>query len=226
MLMKKKLQYSFALLFFLCFCSSCFDYKERLYLNADFSGKVQITYTVPVSEKKRESLVSFLPVSKEQIQEAYEQFLEQGQAQLKSLDIDIIPELVEKGTNDAAAAPKSSNIRVSYELVFQDPKILEHLPLDNTQVFRTRKQIQIRRVFKALSSTNKAKKNFVSRIRSYIMNKFAKHSLSYTTHFPQGFRFASKLGQQSKKGFHTYHIASSRLLDAKKNTEWLLIIQK
>ncbi|MFN3604998.1 MAG: hypothetical protein ACK4UJ_09840 [Leptonema sp. (in: bacteria)] len=49
----------------------CYDYQEEIILNPDFSGKVFLKYTIPVSKRNQKSYINFLPYLREDFVEFF-----------------------------------------------------------------------------------------------------------------------------------------------------------
>ena len=202
--------------FLFCFVG-CFDYYENIKFRKDFSGTVHIRYTVPIFGPglESESKLSFLPSTREGIQKQYEKILSTKKAMLRNLKI--VP------VEAALKSDESSKIQVSYEIAFQNPKVLEDLPLTNIKVIRKYRRIEIHRSFPSAERT--VKNIFIERILEHFQKKLGSHSLHYTTQFPQGFRISSNKGRFIKKTRHVYSVPLKSTLDPG-NESWALVLEE
>ncbi len=203
----------------LFFLIACFDYKERITFNDDFSGTMSIDYVVFLSKKENSSLLGFLPTTKEGVLKQYEKLILTKKAQLTGLSF----QSVEK---ELKSKKKQRGIRVSYTIAFRNPVVIESSPLQNTKVIQnSNRRLEIRRSFPTLSK--KEWKNIVTkRIIKYITKKFSNHSISYETHFPDGYIVTSNKGKFSSKINHSFSLFLKKTLLPSENIDWSFLLEK
>jgi len=142
----KYLIYIFLILPFLTFYN-CFDYEETITFKKGYSGTVEITYSVPLKEDKKSSMIRFLPTQKAAIQAK----INQGMGNTIGTKIrDYQFRLLEKGEFDEPFFENKG--RVSYKIDFIEISELERMLPGNMITKFKGKSLVIKREFPSLTS--------------------------------------------------------------------------
>ena len=209
--------------------SGCFDYYEKVELKEDFSGSLQIIYTVPVSEESL-SRLSFLAAKEEDIREHYREAKIKSDFQLRDIEITPIKAKAEKkhlkSKKQSKKREKKNSLRVSYRIDFSNPKILEYTPLRNTKILESKERLQIQRSFPALQSQTKIKGPILKRIAKHLRKHFSKRTISYTTILPENYKISTNKGTMDKDKTHTYKLSLLKTIEASKDIFWSLNLKK
>lgn len=137
---------NFLLLFVLFFfMSNCFEYEEVITFRKNFSGLIEISYTVPLKSNNEESLIKFLPITEEQIQQKLNKGLFSKNIQIKDYSFKLIP----KKENDPS--PFKNKGKVSYRIDFTEPSQLDGIVLGSLYVRKKANTLTIKREFKTIN---------------------------------------------------------------------------
>lgn len=185
-------------IFLLVFFSGCFDYQEKIIFAPDFSGVVEISYTVPVYKETGNSMLKFLPSSESEVKEKYGIYLSAGSFTLK----DFTSKTTTAGDDD----PFPDRVEVSYRVLFKEAQVLEHILMGETDVFRRGGYLFIRRKFPASPPLDENSPTFTRNFHERIVQSFAKHFLSFNIVFPWYYDLVTNYGSFTKPGVHSFQL--------------------
>ena len=190
----------------LFFTTACFDYYEEVELGRDFSGSVFITYIVPRTRNPDNPYIAFLPVRKDQIKWKYQKFIDKKEARFVSLAVTpITTEEKEELVKPKNKQEQKAKIKVSYQIEFTNPDILESTPLSNVKVNSYNpSKIEIKRSFAHIKSSQHIKAFLVKPFYEYLIRKLGGHKLYYTTSFSEDLQVSSNRGKLVNNGKHSY----------------------
>ncbi|MGV3664790.1 MAG: LIC11874 family lipoprotein [Leptospira bouyouniensis] len=131
-------------LFLFVFCYGCFEYEETILFRKMSSGTVEISYTVPLKKDSNESLIKFLPTSKEEILTSVKK---KSNNNLLVRDF-TFRELEKSETTDMYFKRKG---KVSYKLDFEDPLHLEGVLIGTFSIKQKPRSLSVKRDFPNLT---------------------------------------------------------------------------
>ncbi|PJZ86058.1 LIC11874 family lipoprotein [Leptospira harrisiae] len=151
--------FRFPLLLILFFVG-CFEYEETILFRKLSSGTVEIAYTVPLKRDSNDSLIKFLPTSKEEIINSVKK---KSNNNLQVRDF-TFRELEKSETSDMYFKRKG---KVSYKLDFEDPLHLEGVLIGTFSIKSKPKSITVKRDFpnltdNAILETSAGEKKIIS----------------------------------------------------------------
>lgn len=135
--------FRFPLLLVLFFVG-CFEYEETILFRKLSSGTVEISYTVPLKKDSYDSLIKFLPTSKEEIISSVKK---KSNNSLQVRDF-TFRELEKSETTDLYFKRKG---KVSYKLDFEDPLHLEGVLIGTFSIKSKPRSLTVKRDFPNLT---------------------------------------------------------------------------
>ena len=127
------------------FLSNCFDYEETITFKKDYSGTIEISYSVPLKEDRSTSLIRFLPTQKSLIQNKIDHNVGSANHPIHDYQFRIL----EKGEYEEPYFDNKG--KVSYKIDFKDISELERiLPGNMISKFKG-KSLILRREFPSFS---------------------------------------------------------------------------
>ncbi|MCW7459414.1 hypothetical protein ND856_11555 [Leptospira bandrabouensis] len=135
--------FRFPLLLILFFIG-CFEYEETILFRKLSSGTVEISYTVPLKKDSNDSLIKFLPTSKEEIISSVKK---KSNNNLQVRDF-TFRELEKSETTDMYFKRKG---KVSYKLDFEDPLHLEGILIGTFSIKSKPRSLTVKRDFPNLT---------------------------------------------------------------------------
>lgn len=135
--------FRFPLLLVLFFVG-CFEYEETILFRKLSSGTVEISYTVPLKKDSYDSLIKFLPTSKEEIISSVKK---KSNNSLQVRDF-TFRELEKSETTDFYFKRKG---KVSYKLDFEDPLHLEGVLIGTFSIKSKPRSLTVKRDFPNLT---------------------------------------------------------------------------
>ncbi|EMY61430.1 LIC11874 family lipoprotein [Leptospira terpstrae] len=151
--------FRFPLLLVLFFVG-CFEYEETILFRKLSSGTVEIAYTVPLKKDSNDSLIKFLPTSKEEIISSVKK---KSNNNLQVRDF-TFRELEKSETTDMYFKRKG---KVSYKLDFEDPLHLEGVLIGTFSIKSKPRLLTVKRDFpnltdNAILDTSAGEKKIIS----------------------------------------------------------------
>ncbi|XDD55850.1 hypothetical protein AB3N62_08635 [Leptospira sp. WS4.C2] len=151
--------FRFTLLLILFFVG-CFEYEETILFRKLSSGTVEIAYTVPLKKDSNDSLIKFLPTSKEEIISSVKK---KSNNNLQVRDF-TFRELEKSETTDMYFKRKG---KVSYKLDFEDPLHLEGVLIGTFSIKSKPRSLTVKRDFpnltdNAILDTSAGEKKIIS----------------------------------------------------------------
>lgn len=128
----------------LLFFFGCFEYEETILFRKQSSGTVEIAYTVPLKKDSNDSLIKFLPTSKEEIITSVKK---KSNNNLQVRDF-TFRELEKSETTDMYFKRKG---KVSYKLDFEDPIHLEGVLIGTFSIKSKPRSLVVKRDFPNLT---------------------------------------------------------------------------
>ena len=133
-------------LLFILSLSACFEYEETINFKKGFSGFVEISYTVPLNHKSDNSVIKFLPIHEQDINNRINKGLFSKNLKIKDHSLKYL-EKNEKEINPLF----QKKARVSYKIEFNDLASLDGVLLGSLFVKkRSANSISIKREFKSV----------------------------------------------------------------------------
>lgn len=185
---------------------ACFDYEERVFFQADWSGRVRVRYVVPINAGSGRSLIRFLPVEKPRIEERYGRRVENYEVRLLERPADL------RGLRNAA--------EVSFELAFRRPADLERILLGTVHVRRRPGRVAIERTFPVRPPADAKIDRIEKKIRDTTLRTMENHYLHFYLEFPKGFTLHSNRGVLLRPGNHLFTLPLSDTLDRPEKHTW------
>ena len=126
--------------------SACFEYEETINFKKGFSGFVEITYTVPLNNKSDNTVIKFLPIYEEDINNRINKGLFSKNLKIKDYSLKYL-EKNEKELNPLF----QKKARVNYKIEFNDLAVLDGVLLGSLFVKkRSTNSISVNREFKSV----------------------------------------------------------------------------
>jgi len=133
-------------LLFVLSLNACFEYEETINFRKGFSGFVEITYTVPLNHKSDNSVIKFLPIHEQDINNRINKGLFSKNLKIKDHSLKYL-EKNEKEVNPLF----QKKARVSYKIEFNDLASLDGVLLGSLFVKkRSANSISIKREFQSV----------------------------------------------------------------------------
>lgn len=136
----------FSVLLLLVFWN-CFEYEETIYFKKGFSGFVEISYTVPIKEKSKTSLIKFLPVTEEEVNSRINKGLFAKNAKVRDFSM----KFLDRDERDEAVYKEKA--RVFYRIDFTELGQLDGILLGALFVRKKGNSITVKREFKSVAFT-------------------------------------------------------------------------
>ncbi|MEM4271361.1 MAG: hypothetical protein QXO70_04695 [Candidatus Pacearchaeota archaeon] len=138
-------------LFPLFLLNNCFEYEETIHFKKNFTGYVEITYTVPLHPSGDRSLIRFLPIQKEDIENRINKGFFSKNISIRNYNLKFIE--LPPWTELAPSSAKplfSKKARVYYIVDFEDLGQLDDVLLGYLFVKKKGYTLNVRREFKSI----------------------------------------------------------------------------
>ena len=191
--------------------AACFDYEERVIFEADWSGRVQYRYTVPVDARSKRSLIRFLPVERPAIEERLGRRIENYEVRMLDRPADL------RGLRTAA--------EVQFEVSFRQPAELERLLLGDVHLRRRVGRLAMERSFPVRRPAKAEPDRVEKRIREHTARSVENHYLHFYVEYPGGYTLYSNRGVALRRGLFLLTLPLSDTLDRAENHSWNLEIK-
>lgn len=176
---------------------NCFEYEETIHFKKNFTGYVEITYTVPLHPSGDKSMIRFLPIHKEEIENRINKGFFSKNTRIRNYDLKIIElppwaELAPTSTKPLF----SKKARVYYIVDFDDLGQLDNVLMGYLFVKKKGYTLNVRREFKSImkpldqDSTDGEKKIF-----SETQKLLGEGYILFKVLFPQNFECRSNRGE-------------------------------
>ncbi len=190
----------------LIFLINCFDYEEKIYLEPDLSGRVYLEYTIPINKKTGNSLISFLPATKEK-------FLEIYNVNILSFDSeDLEPTL----------SFKYKKVKVEYS--FKKITELEKKIYGNNSINKYGNTIYIQRRFKIVLF-KKLDNKFYNFFYNYTIQKFKNRNLKFFIIIPKHFDIITNMGNLPLPGVLNFQLPLEKTFESNNEILWNITIK-
>ncbi|MCB1189147.1 MAG: hypothetical protein KDK90_01845 [Leptospiraceae bacterium] len=206
----KKIGYIFSISISLLFLHACFEYEETVHFyNKNFSGMIEIKYLVPLNKAKDKSLIKFLSIDKEEVEN-----------KLSGYDLNLIEfqkTIVEK---DEAKSLFPYKAQVSYKIIFKKFSDLNGILIGTMLTKKKGKTIVVSREFRTISNPlNKQSTQGEKKIHNQIL-KFLKNGyMKFTILLPQNSECKTTHGQ-IENGFLSYTLPLSETMERPDVQSW------
>lgn len=126
---------------------NCFEYEETIHFKKGFSGFVEINYTVPIHNKSETSLIKFLPITENEVNNRMNKGLFSKNLKVKEFNMRILDKTETEGIF-------SKKAKVSYKLDFADISVLDGVLIGSIFIKKkNQNSISIKREFKSVLKT-------------------------------------------------------------------------
>ena len=180
---------SFILIFFFIF--NCFEYEENIYFKKGYSGYVEINYTVPINQRTGDSILKFLPINQDDIEERinkglFSKLIKIRDFSFRYLDKEEIP----------SASYFQKKVKIFYRVDFIDISTLDGVLLGNLFVKKRGNSIFIKREFRSvLKNADNESSSGEKKIRSETLRLLGDGYVLFKVHFPQSAECKSNQGE-------------------------------
>lgn len=177
--------------------AGCFEYEETIHFRRNFTGFVEITYTVPLSPKTEKSLIRFLPIHQEDIERRMNKGFLSKNITIRNYDLKIID--LPAWTELAPTSTKplfSKKARVYYVVDFDDLGQLDDVLLGYLFVKKKGYTINVRREFKSIMKPlDQNSSDGEKRIFTETQKMLGDGYVLFKVLFPQNFECRSNRGE-------------------------------
>lgn len=185
---------------FLCLLSlSCFDYEERIVLAPNFSGYVDIEYTVPIYNSEDRSLVEFLPADQAKVERKYERLINE-----KRVSIDNFTRTIQPATGQEEAFQRTATVK--YRIQFLNAQDLETILIGKTTVVQRGGRLQILRSFPVGASLPVNSGRISRRLHELTLKTLHRRSMKFTILYPWYYDLLTNHGSIVKPGFEFFQL--------------------
>lgn len=191
----------------LFFFLSCFDYKEILIINPDFSGRIQIEYQTPVLKKRNKSIISFLPATKEEYRKFYG-------VDPEYFETNIVQDITEN----------IAYVSVKLEYPFRSLSEMESKLYGDVKIIYQQKEVVLQRTFSVLTAKN-LEDPFFSFFYTTIYDLIRNRYLRFQIHYPAYYEITSNYGGIPSTGVLTFQFPLEKTLTGKNAIKWIVIIR-
>lgn len=195
--------YTIILLFL--FCWNCFEYRETLVLAPDFSGYIDLEYTVPVHENR--SMLAFLPVSKEAFLDRYG---DTGRFQIDRFTVKSI-----ETENEVFPLQASVKLR----LRFKDVSEMEGVLPGQTRISRNNYELTIQRIFPA-SMAPREMGRLARNVYDITEASFTGRKMEFRVIAPWYYDILSNVGTNTQPGQFIYVLPLERTMKENRPVIW------
>ncbi len=171
--------------------SNCFEYEENIYFKKGFTGYVEIHYTVPINQKTGRSIIKFLPLAQDEIENKMSKGIFGKSIQIREYTLQTI-EKEDISTNTYF----SKKAKISYKVDFTDLSSLDGVLLGNLFVKRKGNTVFIKREFKSVLKPLDAESSAgEKKIRAETLRLLGEGYVQFRVFFPQSSECRSSLGE-------------------------------
>ena len=124
---------------------NCFEYEENIYLKKGFTGYLEVNYTVPVNQRTGASVLKFLPLNQEDIENKINKGIFGKTLKIRDYSM----RFLEK-EEISISSYFQKKAKVSYKVDFTEISSLDGILLGNLFVKRRGNSIFIKREFKSV----------------------------------------------------------------------------
>ncbi|XDD51062.1 hypothetical protein AB3N59_04590 [Leptospira sp. WS92.C1] len=194
--------------------ANCFDYEETITINHDFSGTLEVTYTVPTRRNSDESLIKFLPTRKDEILGRLNKGFFSKNISLKDFNFQ---KIVTPETDPSLFREKA---KVYYKVEFQDLSQIEDAILGKVQVRKKGNTIYVKREIPSISrAPDTLKKDGEKKIYSETLRLLRTSSILFKVNFPIASICRSNRGDVNL-GKLSYRLPLAETIEKTGNNSW------
>ncbi len=193
----KKFIYKLFLFILIFFLSGCFEYEEIIHFKKNFSGYVEITYTVPLHFNQNRSIIRFLPIHKEDIENRINKGFFSKNISIRNYDLKIVelPPWTELTPNSTKPL-FTKKARVYYIVDFDDLGKLDDVLLGYLFVKKKGFTLNVRREFKSIiKPVDQDSSDGEKRIFSETQKLLGEGFVLFKVLFPPNFECRSNRGE-------------------------------
>ncbi|GIX42144.1 MAG: hypothetical protein KatS3mg129_1877 [Leptospiraceae bacterium] len=204
---KNKIKISIIYLFFILFLTNCFEYEEKIFLSPNLSGKVSLEYIIPINKSTENSLIGFLPSTKESFEERYN---------VKTI-------LFEQ----EKIKPLIANLeyrKIKVEFFYNNILELQDKIYGITDIVKFGNTIIIKRTFKNVQF-KKLDNRVFNFFYDFIYQKFKDRILKFTIYVPSHFDIISNAGNLPLPGVLFFQFPLERTFELNKDWIWTITIK-
>jgi hypothetical protein len=185
------LRYFLILSTFLFFMGNCFEYEENIYLKKGFSGYLEVNYTVPVNQRTGFSVLKFLPLNQEDIENKINKGIFGKTLKIRDYSIRILEK-----DEISISSYFQKKAKVSYKVDFTEIASLDGILLGNLFVKRRGNSIFIKREFKSVTQPlGQESSAGEKKIRAETLRLLGDGYVQFRIFFPQSSECKSNLGE-------------------------------
>ena len=194
----------------LILCAGCFDYEERIVLQSNFSGSVEVFYDIPIYPNENRSLLKFLPLG----QAAVEKRLERSVQNYS----EVIREEGDEGLSRRRA-------RVNYIVAFKNPEDLAEILPGKTRIIFRQGRLLIERNFPAGKAIAGDADRFEQNIHKRVNKTLENRHMDFYINVPPGFIINSSHGKLEAPGESHYRYALKESMKNGRAIRWRLEVK-
>lgn len=190
----------------------CFDYEERVVFNEHLAGRVDFQYTVPLFPGQERSLLAFLPIDKEKIEEKYSRSVQEYSLRFIEMD-----------EHDARFRRQA---RVEYKIEFQNPEDLEQLLIGSVTIRQRNDRLALERVFPTGKPLDRTAGRIEKEIQGLIMRNLEGHYLQLYIEYPVRYQAVFNGGVLVRPGLQLLTFPLVDSMGKKEEFRWNMEIKK
>ncbi len=204
-----------ALSAFLC---GCFDYEEKLVFAPDYSGYVDIEYTVPVYSTVDRSMIAYMPIEESKLRSRYAAQIADGKMTFENFSL-------RYSTSPERLDPFPRKGTVKYRIRFKNPHVLELALMGKTTVYWRDRRLQLMRVFPAGQPLSPGSGRISRRIQELTFQTMHKRSMKFLIIFPWYYDLFTNYGSILKPGIQQFNLPFESTMNAAGDIVWTLEIK-
>ncbi|MCB1169642.1 MAG: hypothetical protein KDK25_04880 [Leptospiraceae bacterium] len=201
----------------LLLAASCFEYEENLFLAPNYSGHVDYRYQVPLQSESGESLVGFLPATKEGVLQRFG-ISSAGDGEMTLLNFQS-EEVYEP--DERFARQK----KVRYRITFRKPEALETLLLGQTRVYYLDQRLVIQRSFPTSGGLKEDSGRIAQNFHKYVEDTLRARSLKLSITAPWYYNVYANVGATAGPGKIYYDLPLEGTVNRKNPSVWRIEIK-
>jgi hypothetical protein len=205
----------FSLGILLFFFGNCFEYEENIYLKKGFSGYLEINYTVPVNQRTGASVLKFLPINQEDIENKLNKGIFGKTLKIRDYSVRILEK-----EEISANSYFQKKAKVSYKVDFTEISSLDGILLGNLFVKRKGNSIFIKREFKSvMKPLDQESSAGEKKIRAETLRLLGDGYVQFRIYFPQSSECKSNVGEINL-GMLSYKFPLNETIEKAGNKIW------
>jgi hypothetical protein len=194
---------------------NCFEYEENIYLKKGFTGYLEVNYTVPVNQRTGASVLKFLPLNQEDIENKINKGIFGKTLKIRDYSM----RFLEK-EEISISSYFQKKAKVSYKVDFTEISSLDGILLGNLFVKRRGNSIFIKREFKSvMKPLDQESSAGEKKIRAETLRLLGDGYAQFRIFFPQSSECKSNLGEINL-GMLNYKFPLNETIEKAGNKIW------